>query len=135
MSSSSAIEIGLPRIGRNWTNWRRASLATFSVYINNTDACSVEQVGQSSDRDSDVEEVSDASSGTPRKRRKARQRDENGLPEWTRRADIDLRQVIPFMSHINGLPARRTSQLREFASGCPQCFQVDRRHYSNIHRR
>lgn len=51
----------------------------------------VEQVARSSDENSDVEEVSDASSGTPRKRRKARQRDENGLPEWTRHADIDMR--------------------------------------------
>jgi hypothetical protein len=53
--------------------------------------CIVEQVARSSHEDSDVEEVSDASSGTPRKRRKARQRDENDLPEWTRRANIDMR--------------------------------------------
>lgn len=48
----------------------------------------VEQVGQSSDRNSDSDELSEASSGTPRKRRKARQRDDNDLPKWTRKADI-----------------------------------------------
>jgi len=47
-----------------------------------------QQVNQSSDEDSDVEELSDASSGTPRKRRKARQRDDNDLPRWTRNVDI-----------------------------------------------
>src|SRR5258708_5082872 len=64
-----------------------------SYLIMNADACIVEQVGQSSDANSDVEEVSDASSGTPRKRRKARarQRDDNDLPGWTRHADIDMR--------------------------------------------
>jgi hypothetical protein len=57
--------------------------------LNNADACIVEQqVNQSSDEDSDVEELSDASSGTPRKRRKARQRDDNDLPRWTRNVDI-----------------------------------------------
>jgi hypothetical protein len=58
------------------------------IVLNNADACIVEQqVRQSSDGDS-VEELSDASSGTPRKRRKARQRDDNDLPEWTRNVDI-----------------------------------------------
>jgi len=54
------------------------------------DKLTKEQVALSSDENSDVEEASDASSGTPRKRRKARQRDENDLPGWTRHADIDL---------------------------------------------
>lgn len=54
------------------------------------DKLTKEQVARSSDGNSDVEEVSDASSGTPRKRRKARHRDENDLPEWTKHADIDL---------------------------------------------
>jgi hypothetical protein len=91
MSSSSVIEIGQPRIGRSWINWRRASPATLLIHtvLNNADACIVEQqVNQSSDEDSDVEELSDASSGTPRKRRKARQRDDNDLPRWTRNVDI-----------------------------------------------
>jgi len=57
----------------------------------------VEQVGQSSDRNSDSDELSEASSGTPRKRRKARQRDDNDLPKWTRKADI--RRVTISMSH------------------------------------
>ena len=48
--------------------------------------CTVEKVGQSSDRNSDSDELSEASSGTPRKRRK--QRDDNDLPGWTRKADI-----------------------------------------------
>lgn len=56
--------------------------------LNNADACTVEPARQSSDGVSDVEEVSDASSGTPRKRRKARQRDESDLPAWTRNVDI-----------------------------------------------
>jgi len=48
------------------------------------------QADQSSDRNSDVEDVSDASSGTPRKRRKTRQVDDGDLPRWTRQADISL---------------------------------------------
>ena len=59
--------------------------------LNDTDTYIVEQVARSSDENSDADEVPDASSGTPRKRRKARQRDDNDLPGWTRHADIDLR--------------------------------------------
>jgi hypothetical protein len=69
-------------------NLRRASLSLFR-------ACSaglmwgiVEQVSQSVDGESDVEVLSDDSSGTPKKRRKARQREDNDLPEWTRKADV-----------------------------------------------
>jgi hypothetical protein len=46
-----------------------------------------EQVSHSADGDSDAEVHSD-SSGTPRKRRKVRQREDNDLPEWTRKADV-----------------------------------------------
>ena len=82
---------------RNMTakDWKKVDRRTkgesgyfVDALLNNADACVVEQVGQSSDGNSDVEEVSDASSGTPRKRRKARQRDESDLPGWTRNVDI-----------------------------------------------
>jgi hypothetical protein len=77
---------------RDWKKVDKRTKGEFGYFVdaslNNADACVVEKVGQSSDGSSDVEEVSDASSGTPRKRRKARQRDESDLPEWTRNVDI-----------------------------------------------
>jgi hypothetical protein len=46
-----------------------------------------EQVNRPADGDSDAEVPSD-DSGTPKKRRKVRQRDDNDLPEWTKQTDV-----------------------------------------------
>jgi len=70
MNSSSATETGLPRIGRDWIGWQRAS--------------------QSLEKDADVEDLSDDISGSPRKRRRARQREGSELPEWTRQTGVTL---------------------------------------------
>jgi hypothetical protein len=91
-------ELFLRNRNRTAKDWKKLDKLTkgesrhlFNSYPIDADVCIVEQVARSSDGNSDVEEVSDASSGTPRKRRKARQRDGDDRPEWTRHADIDMR--------------------------------------------
>ncbi|KAH9002555.1 hypothetical protein EDB86DRAFT_2800259 [Lactarius hatsudake] len=42
------------------------------------------------ERDSDADELSDDASGSPRKRRRPRQREGSELPEWTRQTDVTL---------------------------------------------
>ncbi|KAH9042155.1 hypothetical protein EDB85DRAFT_2139510 [Lactarius pseudohatsudake] len=51
------------------------------------DTCSA---SQSLERDMDVDELSDDASGSPRKRRRPRQREGSELPEWTRQTDVTL---------------------------------------------
>lgn len=54
------------------------------------DRLAKEQASQSLEGDVDVEELSDDTSGCPRKRRRARQREGSELPEWTRQTDVTL---------------------------------------------
>jgi hypothetical protein len=57
------------------------------IMLSETNVDIPEQVKQSANGDSDVEVPSD-DSGTPKKRRKVRQREDNDLPEWTKQADV-----------------------------------------------
>ncbi|KAH9049940.1 hypothetical protein EDB84DRAFT_1451888 [Lactarius hengduanensis] len=54
------------------------------------DRIAKEQASQSLERDMDVDELSDDASGSPRKRRRPRQREGSELPEWTRQTDVTL---------------------------------------------
>ncbi|KAI9465518.1 hypothetical protein BJY52DRAFT_586407 [Lactarius psammicola] len=54
------------------------------------DRLAKEQASQSSERDVDAEELSDDTSGSPRKRRRARQREGSELPEWTKHTNVTL---------------------------------------------
>ncbi|KAH9065443.1 hypothetical protein EDB87DRAFT_1595903 [Lactarius vividus] len=52
------------------------------------DRIAKEQTSQSLERDLDADELSDDISGSPRKRKRTRQREGSELPEWTRQTDV-----------------------------------------------
>ncbi|KAI9428317.1 hypothetical protein H4582DRAFT_788474 [Lactarius indigo] len=52
------------------------------------DRIAKEQASQFLERELDAGELSDDISGSPKKRRKARQREGSELPEWTRQTDV-----------------------------------------------
>ncbi|KAI9512389.1 hypothetical protein F5148DRAFT_1273703 [Russula earlei] len=79
-------ELFLRNRNRTAKDWKKASPPIIFCILRKTDFCILEQAVQSSDG----EEVSDASHGTPKKRRKTRQEDDSDLPRWTRQAEISF---------------------------------------------